>query len=94
MLTLVKFKARFPEFQNLPDVTLLDAIERGSEQSDPAVFGAIVDEAVGYLAAHFLALSPFGTPSARLNPTSEVTTYMVHYKRIATMRAAGWARVT
>ena len=92
-LTLTVFRARFPEFQSLPDPTAQDAINRGAAQSDSIVFGDLTDEATGYLAAHFLALSPYGQQS-RLSNATESTTYMLHWRRLATKKAAGWARVT
>ena len=92
-LSLSTFRARFPEFQSQPDATLQDAINRGAAQSDSTIFGDLVDEATGYLAAHFLALSPFGQ-QARLSGPTESTTYYLHWRRLATKKAAGWARVT
>jgi hypothetical protein len=92
-LKLVTFRARFPEFANLPDATLLDAIDRGAAQSDATIFGDLVDESTGYLAAHFLALSPYGQ-QARLVGANESTTYYIHWRRLANKKAAGWARVT
>ena len=92
-LPITTFRARFPEFQSLPDATVQDAINRGAAQSDSTIFGDLVDESTGYLAAHFLALSPYGQQS-RLSNATESTTYMLHWRRLATKKAAGWARVT
>lgn len=91
-LSPLKFRARFPEFANLPDATIQDAIDRGAAQADATVFGTLVDEATGYLAAHFLALSPFGQ-QARLTAVDGKTTYMTHYMRLQVMKTGGWARV-
>ncbi len=92
-LSITTFRARFPEFQSLPDPTIQDAINRGAAQSDSVIFGDLVDESTGYLAAHFLALSPYGQ-QARLTGANESTTYYLHWRRLATKKAAGWARVT
>jgi hypothetical protein len=93
MLTLAQFRARFPEFERLPDATLTDALARGLVQTSTIVFGDISDEATGYLAAHFLALSPYGQ-QARLSAVDGTTTYMTHWRRIAAMRSVGRSRVT
>jgi hypothetical protein len=93
----ITFKARFPEFNRLPDVTIQDAINRGVAQTNANVFGPLQDEASAYLAAHFLALSPYGQ-QARLVSSAELamrsTTYFSHWLRIAQLKSAGYARVT
>ena len=89
----ITFKARFPEFNRLPDVTIQDAIQRGQAQTNANVFGPLQDEASSYLAAHFLALSPYGQ-QARLVSKDGSTTYFMHWIRIAQFKSAGYARVT
>lgn len=88
----ITFKARFPEFNRLPDVTIQDAINRGVAQTNANVFGTLQDEASAYLAAHFLALSPYGQ-QARLVAKDGNTTYFLHWIRIAQLKSAGYARV-
>ena len=89
----ITFKARFPEFNRLPDVTIQDALDRGVAQTNANVFGPLQDEASSYLAAHFLALSPYGQ-QARLVAKDGTTTYFTHWIRIAQLKSAGYARVT
>jgi Protein of unknown function (DUF4054) len=89
----ITFKARFPEFNRLPDVMIQDAINRGVAQTNANVFGPLQDEASAYLAAHFLALSPYGQ-QARLVSKDGSTTYFSHWLRIAQLKSAGYARVT
>jgi hypothetical protein len=55
--------------------------------------GNQTDEAIGYMAAHLLALSPFGQ-QARLSEPGKVTTYMQHWLDIARYKSVGYARVT
>lgn len=87
------FKARFPEFGRLPDPTIQDAINRGVAQTNANVMGTMTDESIGYLAAHFLALSPYGQ-QARMVAKDGSTTYYQHWIRIATFKSAGYSRVT
>lgn len=92
-MTPVQFRVRFPEFGKLPDPTIADAILRASNQTAAGVWGNLADEAIGYLAAHMLALSPYGQ-QARLEVKGvPTTTYMMHWKRLARMKACGVGRV-
>ena len=87
------FKARFPEFARLPDVTLNDVIARATARTNATVMGDQADEAIGYMAAHLLALSPYGQ-QARLSEPGKTTTYYQHWLEIARYKTVGYARVT
>lgn len=87
------FKARFPEFSRLPDPTIKDAIARGTARTNSTVMGDQTDEAIGYMAAHLLALSPYGQ-QARLSEPGKMTTYYQHWYDIAQYKAVGYARIT
>lgn len=91
-MTLTTFKGRFPEFQGVPDVQVEDAITRATAQTGRIWKPSLADESIGYLAAHFLAMSPFGQ-QARLAAADGNTTYMSHYKRLRTLATCGAARV-
>jgi hypothetical protein len=63
---LPAFRARFPEFNNTGDAYITTQLADAAIQVDVSVFGqAKADLATLYLAAHTLALSPFGN-SAKL----------------------------
>lgn len=87
------FKVRFPEFGRLPDAVIQDAINRGTARTNATVMGNQTDEAIGYMAAHLLALSPFGQ-QARLSEPGKMTTYYQHWLDIARYKAVGVARVS
>jgi Protein of unknown function (DUF4054) len=89
----ITFKARFPEFARLPDATLNDVIARATKRTNPTVLGEETDEAIGYMAAHLLALSPYGQ-QARLSEPGKMTTYYQHWLEIARYKSVGYARVT
>lgn len=61
MLSSADIKARFPELVDAADALVESKIAQASRSIDPKVWGALVDDGVAYLAAHLLALSPFGT---------------------------------
>lgn len=87
------FKARFPEFGRLPDPVIQDAINRATLRTNATVMGDQTDEAIGYMAAHLLALSPFGQ-QARMSEPGKMTTYYQHWLDLARYKAVGFARVT
>lgn len=92
-MTPIQFRVRFPELAKLPDATIQDAITRATAQTAAGVWGALADESIGYLAAHYLALSPYGQ-MARLEINGQpTTTYMVHWKRLARIKACGLGRI-
>lgn len=58
--TLASFRARFPEFDPTPDTLVQAALDAAADEIDATVWGAKAGEGHGLLAAHKLALSPFG----------------------------------
>ena len=83
------FVADFPEFEpagrQLVESKLADARLR----VDAAVWEAKTDLGVKYLAAHLLALSPFGQ-QARLVAKDGSTTYGKHHKQMVHEVTAGF----
>lgn len=92
---LVDFRARFPEFNGVGDPTIVTQLADAVVQVDYGVFStAKGDMAVLYLAAHTLALSPFGN-SAKLvakeigkNPFQS-TTYGTKYLDLCRQVSSG-----
>ena len=77
-VTSVSFKIAFPEFSEVSD-TLVDAkIGESQRELDSGAFGDIYDDAVSYLTAHKLAISPYGQQLQLVSDDGR-TTYGDHY---------------
>lgn len=86
--TAASFKRHYQEFERIPDDVVLSRLADAATQCDPRVFAARLDEAVGLLAAHKLALSPFGQ-QARLKSDAGDTVYRQEWLRITRQSAGG-----
>lgn len=83
MLDLAGFRARFPEFKAVADSYLQAKLDDAALRLSPAVFGARINEAHGWLAAHLAASAPWGY-QARLEATKDgSTTYSAAYDKLA-----------
>ena len=90
-VTLASFRTRFPEFAETDDAMVQAKLDEVAVALDDRVFGARIDEAVAYLVAHRLALSPFGQ-NARMVAKDGSTTYGEQYAGIQRAAAGGpWA---
>lgn len=77
-----EFVARFPEFRT--GMQLIPAVLAEATRSiDAEVFGDRTDDAIGYLAAHLLASSPYGR-SQRADGEKEPDTYWKRFHAIRT----------
>ena len=58
-VTLVSFRARFPEFAGIPDATLQVYVDDAIADVDPGIWGdeTTADRAISFLAAHRVASS-------------------------------------
>lgn len=83
-LTTGAFLNRFPEFAETEAGLVSSAIAEALENLNATAFGELLDEAQGYLAAHKLAVSPFGR-SARLSSNDGTSTYLGEFRRIKRM---------
>lgn len=98
-VTFESFITRFPEFARNPD-DLSGAFQGWIEahiaaaviETPSSVWGAMQDEGVYYLAAHKLAISPFGI-AAKLGSKNGESVYGVERKRLNCVVASG-GRVT
>lgn len=93
-LTLAAFIVRFPEF-TAADAGLvqakLDEADRQIDRTvwdDPGLAHLLGDDGQGYLAAHLLALSPFGNAAAMVAKDGS-TTFEKHYKRLQIAATCG-----
>lgn len=98
---LTAYKAAYPEFAATPDVELQNSLDAAARRCDPRLFAATnvlslgtvsaVDEAIGLMAAHILAVSPFGM-QARLASDDGSSTYLTRWRQLARQVAGGpWA---
>lgn len=58
MLTYADFTQDYPEFAAIAQPKVERALSRATTRVDTAAWGKFTDEAVGLLAAHFLAIAP------------------------------------
>lgn len=70
MMSLSAFRTRFPEFRTAGDDLVQAILDEAALRVDPDAYGAKIDIAHGYRAAHLLASSPFGR-SLRLDGAEE-----------------------
>lgn len=59
-VTVSSFKDRFPEFEQAGSTLVQACLDDAAAQVNASAWGTATDRAVVLLAAHFLALSPFG----------------------------------
>lgn len=94
-VTAASLKAQRPEFAPTDDAVVLAAIADADTEVDARVFGEKAGQAVSLLAAHKLALSPFGT-QARLDPKAQgdgphgQTVYGVEYDALVRQCGGGF----
>lgn len=75
------FRARFGEFSTVSRSEIAASLAAAAGDMNADVYGSRFDEAQSWLAAHKLAISPFGR-SARLSADDGITTYWREFKRI------------
>lgn len=78
-----EFLTAFPEFENADPGLLNSALASAATMVDECVYGRQYGVAVAYLAAHRLALSPWGNASKLSTEKGKgATTYMLHFEEI------------
>lgn len=93
MPTLAAFRIRFPEFSQANDPFVNANLTAAALEVDTDAWGAKTDEGVMFLAAHKMALSPFGM-NARMVSRDGSTTYWTNYHRLLRQVAFGLGRLT
>lgn len=99
-VTASTLKARFAELAPTSDTVVDAAIAEAARSCDASVYGAAIDDAVLYLAAHLLAISPQGAasrldggsaPSSPSSVTADLarTTYGASLLRLMRARGGG-----
>lgn len=80
-MNLAAFQARFPEFRTADPAMVQVVLDEAATELNAAEIGAAFDAAHGQLAAHKLAISPFGRAARMLNEKGE-STYQAHFADI------------
>lgn len=95
-MNLSTFRGLFPEFNGVPDAMVTGWLAQAATSIDVNIWGTKADLGQAYLAAHYLATSPFGQ-NARMKQVAGIatdpTTYMTNYKRLQREVSTGF-RVT
>ena len=91
-LSQAVFLAQFPEFGNAPPGLVERALDEAALMVDSAVYGTKTNVALGYYAAHLIAINPLGE-LARLQKDPEKTTYMLAFQRIQRSLGAGFRTI-
>lgn len=92
-MTRAEFYKQFPEFAALEQSSqgqdLLDAMLAGAAlEVNADRWGGMADQGIAYLAAHKLAISPWGN-SVRLSPGDGTSTYGHEYRRMVGLVGLG-----
>lgn len=93
-MTKAQFLAQFPEFQATNDsgaagVALIEAMLAAALlELDADMWDALIDQGQGYLAAHKLAVSPWGN-AAKLSNKDGTSTYGAHYNALLRLVGGG-----
>lgn len=88
-MTVGMFVVQFPEFEGVDTDLLQVHLDAAELEIDRSVWLLKGDQGQGYLAAHKLALSPFGN-NAKLVAKDGSTTYQVHYDRLVRQVSSGF----
>lgn len=91
-VSAAQLKARFPEFAKTEDSHVTEAIADAAARTDVNVWGDRYDVAVRQLAAHLLAISPWGQ-QAKLSAKDGSSTYLVEYERMVQEVAHGYGLI-
>lgn len=83
------FRARYPEFETVPTLTLQAVLDEARLRLDVNVYGSRLDEAHGYITAHKLASSPMGQGARMVNKDGS-TVYLENFKMIQREMAGGF----
>lgn len=83
------FIVQFPEFTNTATALVDAMLAAAALEIDLEVWGAKSDQGQMYLAAHKLALSPFGN-NAEMFSKNGTTTYQAHYEMLVRQVASGF----
>jgi len=79
MMTLIAFRARYPEFRTASDELVQAILDDAALRVDPRAFGKKIDIAHGLVAAHLLLNSPYGRSQRLESGEAEDDRHMQEY---------------
>jgi hypothetical protein len=88
-MLIAQFLIQFPEFAKTDFNQVQATLDAAALEIDASVWRAKADQGQAYLAAHKLALSPFGQ-GARLSAKDGTTIYWTHYEKLVKQVASGF----
>ena len=93
-VTVDEFKNHFPEFDECPDAFLQSYLDDAEQSINRVVWDADTDKPKGdvgqkYLAAHMIAMSPFGQQARLIAEGALTSTYEEHYERVLSQVVMG-----
>ncbi len=88
-MDLATFRVLYPEFRTAEDPIVEGRLADAALELDADLYDTRLDEAQGYLAAHMLAVSPFGR-SARMVNEDGSTTYQKRLNRVLRVSLVGF----
>lgn len=91
MTVLSDFRTQFPEFRNALDSLVQANLDAASLEIDPLVWKLKAQQGQMLLAAHKLALSPFGQ-AARAVDKADGTMYFKHYSELRLQVSCAWSK--
>ena len=90
MITVEQFTSHFPEFEDCPPAFLQSYLDDAETCIDRTIWGEDKgDIGQKYLAAHNLALSPFGQQARLIAKGAKTTTYFTRYDEVRRKIASG-----
>lgn len=88
-VTVLQFKAEFPEFDNTENAVIQSRLSMASRQINATVWGAKTNDGIKMLAAHLIALAPLGE-QAKLRHENRGTIYGDQYEALKAQVAYGF----
>ena len=81
-MDLTSFRNLRPEFSTALDAMVQGALDDAALQIDAAIYGEKYDHAHGLLAAHLLAMSPFGHSARLEDGKGDTSIYWPEYSKV------------
>ena len=91
-MLLAAFRIRFGEFETAADPLVQACLDAAATELNAAEIGAPFDEAHGLLAAHKLAISPYGRAARMLNDDGK-STYEIEFCAVMARAVPGLTAV-
>lgn len=93
-LSLADFRAQFPEFNNLPDAMVTTRIAWAEAETDPGIWGDDRSIGIGFLTAHYCAMTPRGEDMRLQKDKGAPQTFYEMMFQKWVLKKAGGARIS